>query len=206
MNTSLAKVFSFLFHPLLMPSYLFLVLLSLFPTLFRHQQLIWLFLGIIGILTFIVPIWMVFFLKHLGFVSSIYLENKKERTLPFAITTIIYAATSFFLLSLEIDVFNVLPKIMFLITFSILVSSSITYFWKISVHAIGISGILGVITRIAFSVQSLELLIFLMIGIILSGLVMSARLHLNSHTPKQIYIGFGVGFFINFIPSFWILS
>ena len=86
-----------------------------------------------------------------------------------------------------------------------MISTIITYFWKISVHAIGISGIIGVLTRIAFSVQSIELLIFLMIGLILSGFVMSARLSLNAHTPKQIYMGFLVGFLISFIASFWIL-
>lgn len=205
MPTNLSKILSFIFHPLLIPTYLFLILFSLFPTLFRHEQLVWLFLGIIIILTFVVPVWSVLFLKHIGIISSIYLNEQKERTLPFMLTTLIYGGTYLFLLNLEIDVFNVLPKMMLLITSSILISTIITYFWKISVHAIGISGIIGVLTRIAFSVQSIELLIFLMIGLILSGFVMSARLSLNAHTPKQIYMGFLVGFLISFIASFWIL-
>lgn len=205
MPINISKILSFIFHPLLIPTYLFLILFSLFPTLFRHEQLVWLFLGIIIILTFVVPVWSVLLLKHLGIISSIYLNEQKERTLPFMLTTLIYAGTYWFLLSLEIDVFNVLPKIMLLITFSIFISTIITYFWKISVHAIGISGIIGILTRIAFSVQSVELLIFLMIGLILSGFVMSARLSLNAHTPKQLYVGFLVGFLISFSASFWIL-
>lgn len=206
MPVFLSKGISFLFHPLLMPTYLFAIMLSLFPTLLRHEELKWLFLGIVLITTFVIPVWVAFFFKHMGFIKSVYLKSRKERLLPFIATTIIYAIASYFFSTLNIDVFNVLPKMMLLMTVSIGVTLIITFFWQISAHAIGISGILGVITRIAFSVESLELLLFLMIGIIISGFVMSARLQLNAHTTSQIYAGFGVGFFSCFIPCFWILT
>ncbi len=205
MSVFLSKGISFIFHPLLMPTYLFTIMLSLFPTLLRHEELKWLFLGIVLIVTFIVPAWTTLVLKHFGVITSVYLKTKKERIIPFVATVIIYIIAAYFFSTLDIDVFDVFPKMMLLIAISIGITLTITFFWKISAHSIGISGILGVLARIAFSVESLELLIFLMIGIILSGFVMSARLKLNAHFPTQVYVGFGVGFISCFIPCFWIL-
>ncbi len=205
MSVFLSKGISFLFHPLLMPTYLFSIMLSLFPTLLRHEELKWLFLGIVLIVTFVVPVWTTLVLKHFGIINSIYLKTKKERIVPFLATVIIYTIAAYFFSTLNIDVFNIFPKMMLLLATSIGITLGITFFWQISAHAIGISGILGVLTRIAFSVESLELLIFLMIGIILTGFVMSARLKLNAHSPAQVYAGFGIGFLSCFIPCFWIL-
>jgi len=69
----------------------------------------------------------------------------------------------------------------------------ITFFWKISLHMAGISGVIGglLILSIKFG---LGISPFLLIAIVAAGFVASARLYLNAHNPSQIFVGFAIGF------------
>lgn len=72
----------------------------------------------------------------------------------------------------------------------------ISYSWRISLHTIGIGGILGLLLFFqlfqdqAFSSTALTLI---PVTIITAGVIGSARLYLNAHTPLQIYTGYIVG-------------
>ena len=89
----------------------------------------------------------------------------------------------------------------------------INIFSKISAHAVGMGGMLGmvVITMLLFSYDTFTVTIFFtqtlqlnmmtvfMLMIILSGLVGTARLILRAHDPRDVYGGFLVGFTAQFI-------
>ena len=108
---------------------------------------------------------------------------------------------SFILLTYVVSLFNTsistfyLPYLMGC-TFVILVATIITFFWRISLHTIGMGGLLGFFTEMmitqAFD-KSIMIPVF-MLTVIIAGLVGSARLYLEAHTPAQIYAGYAVGF------------
>jgi membrane-associated phospholipid phosphatase len=71
---------------------------------------------------------------------------------------------------------------------------------KISLHAGGVGMLVGYI--VAYSLNQSFLLVWPMIlAILVAGLVIMARLYLNKHTPKQVYLGFGLGSLITFISD-----
>ncbi|MCQ2959209.1 MAG: phosphatase PAP2 family protein [Bacteroidales bacterium] len=84
---------------------------------------------------------------------------------------------------------------------TIFIANLITYFWRISLHTIGMGGLLGLLASFyleepLFYTFAIELIPFF---IILSGLVGTSRLYLKAHTPLQIYAGYAVGFFTIFL-------
>ena len=86
----------------------------------------------------------------------------------------------------------------------------ITFFWKISIHAIGISGLAGAFlgfSELLFPIQNEEqLTIINTLLLVLAGVVCSARLHLKAHSFLQIIGGITLGFVAEYIvvsKGFW---
>jgi membrane-associated phospholipid phosphatase len=84
----------------------------------------------------------------------------------------------------------------------------ITVFSKLSLHAVGVGGLSGILLVMLwhFGYQGLNVLGFnlhiklvFMLSLIVSGLVGSARLWLNAHTTKDVFGGFLVGIASQFI-------
>jgi hypothetical protein len=78
------------------------------------------------------------------------------------------------------------------ITFSIAVVSFVSLYWKISAHAVGISGTIGAILGIAIHLPEAHLLGTLAALVLLGGFLLSARLQLAAHTLSQIIAGVAV--------------
>jgi len=71
----------------------------------------------------------------------------------------------------------------------------ISYWWKISIHLVGIGGLIGFL--IAFSLRLYtDVLLSLIIAILIAGMLASARLYSKAHKPLQVYSGFLLGFVI----------
>lgn len=84
-----------------------------------------------------------------------------------------------------------------------LLVSLITLSWKISVHSVAVSSLVGFLLA-ALLVRAEYDLLYPLIGCILAaGAVMSARLYLNVHTPSQVGWGCLAGFAISFMVT-WI--
>ena len=80
-------------------------------------------------------------------------------------------------------------------TFVVLVATVITFFWRISLHTIGMGGIVGFFVEMIISHSFHQsMMVVFMITVILAGLVGSARLYLGAHTSAQVYAGYAVGF------------
>jgi membrane-associated phospholipid phosphatase len=100
-----------------------------------------------------------------------------------------------------------LPEVslmMISITLSLAAVTVISTSWQISAQGTGIGGMLGAV--VALLVQtSAEGLYYPMLGILITaGFLMSARLQLNAHTPKQIIAGLSLGFGISMAAVlFW---
>lgn len=71
----------------------------------------------------------------------------------------------------------------------------ISYSWRISLHTIGIGGVIGLLCylQICQPFASAVALSLLPPILVVAGLIGSARLQLNAHTPLQVYVGYLVG-------------
>jgi len=189
-----AKIISYIFHPLLMTTFIFTLLLYFFPNMVYsiRNEFRWQFIIAVFLITFIIPGISSLMLKRTGYVSSLQMPDRAERKWPFIFTIFIYIIDSFFFYkTFQQDSFFVL--IIALVTFNMIVLAIISLWWKISIHGAGVGGLLIFYLVCSFLSHS-PLNLFLLIAIIMiSGAVMSARLLLNSHTLSQVVVGFCVG-------------
>jgi len=79
----------------------------------------------------------------------------------------------------------------------VVLSAIITLTYKISVHTVGIWGLNGMMLPLNKITEGT--LLFPTVTILLvAGAVMSSRLFLNAHTPREVLVGALVGFGVGF--------
>jgi hypothetical protein len=190
---------SFALHPLLMPTFVFTVIFYFLPESVKpidNEAIPYLILAIL-ITTFIIPVLSISALRFTSTISSFSLRNRKERVVPFIFIGMFYALTTYLFIH-RIQVNEVISLMM--ITTSVLIGllTAITLKYKISIHAAGICGGAGYLISLAHVYQSEALIYPAAAAIVLCGLVMSARLYLNSHTLNEVaagcFLGFGLCF------------
>jgi hypothetical protein len=76
-------------------------------------------------------------------------------------------------------------------------------FIKVSLHAIGISGLLMAILLVSINYPSINL-IWLLFVIIIASIVVSARMIVSDHTKQELIVGFVIGLFTQLIAYFWV--
>ena len=77
-------------------------------------------------------------------------------------------------------------------------------FYKISMHAIGCGGLVGIFIIIMNS-NSMLMTWPLSIALLITGLVCTSRLIVSNHTQKEIYMGLAVGLICQFAAAIAIL-
>lgn len=191
----LAKFISGIFHPLLMPTYGFLLLFCTqnYLSTFLPLQIKIIVVALTFLFTFIFPAVNAVILMRMGRIKSLEMENADERLLPYGTTLLYYIALLYLLYNSH---FPLIFKIIILgaaccILFTMLVNLK----WKISAHMVGVGGITGAMLAVFYRLQSDIQLAFFII-LIIAGLIGYARLKLNAHTPAQVYTGFLLGFLI----------
>ena len=185
-----------MFHPLLLPTFLFAVVLYYLPasaiTFPRESR--WVILIFVFMTTFVVPATGTWFLYRFGRVRSLSLTERTERGYPLFLTTICYAITSF--LFYRQDVFDRLFFfVMGVITLLVFLTYLFSLLRKISAHSVGAGGALGLLVVLNALLPENHLVHLIVLYIIVAGAVMSARLALDAHTSGEVYGGFILGFF-----------
>jgi len=188
----MSKLISFLLHPVLVPTYVFVVLLGIngFYAFILHWQLKLLLIGTVAAITLILPLFVIFILYRLKVISSLYLLNREERLFPLILFAIFYYLTFYLLKNLYLPQFFQV----FLLGATVLaiISLVINLFYRISLHLIAWGGVAGICLGIFFLSGSSSV-ILLILSILLSGITGTARLKLNAHRPWEIYSGWLVG-------------
>jgi membrane-associated phospholipid phosphatase len=200
MTEKLMKIISFVLHPLLMPTYSFGVLFLFIPEVIMPLTIVT--LPFLFITTFIIPLLSVSMLKITGSISSFKLENRVERLTPFSFVTIFYGITSYMFIY-KIQVNDAVATMLLTTTLLILLTTIITTKFKISIHAAGISGVVGFLVYFGIFFPSNQITALLIIGITLSGLVMSSRLYLQAHSIKEVAAGACLGITVAFSGLFF---
>lgn len=212
MTTPLARFLSIVLHPLLMPTLLFGILLYVTPGVLgidafsatlRVSLLVLIFIG-----TFAVPALLIYYLYRTGFVQSMHLDTLADRRWPYFLTALVYTGLTYLFAFRMQLVSTVAPEIAVLlgsVTLSILGVGLISLYWQISAHSVGIAGVIGALAGLIIKFGETDLFGLLAGFIVLAGLVASARLRLNAHTPAQIGAGFALGLSISLGAVFWLV-
>jgi hypothetical protein len=191
-----------------MPTIIFAILFYVVPEsienleLFNMQARVGLMSLKMGLLlllflqTFVLPVFSIYALHRFGFVGDLKMETLEDRRIPYLVTVAIYTFVATFF-TLKLKQFPEVGLIMIGIAFSIASVAVISLYWKISAHAVGVSGMLGALIGIAIKYGNSNLFYPILGVILVAGLLMSARLHLNAHTPAQIIAGSFLGLIVS---------
>lgn len=135
-----------------------------------------------------------------GYLKSLEMENHKQRGLPLMFTTLCYATTAY--LFYREQVFDELFFfVMAVIAASVALTFFVSFFWKISAHSVGMGGALGLLIMLHRASPDTSIISVIVVGVLLAGAVLSARLALHAHSPAQVYAGFGSGLLLALMAS-----
>ncbi|MFO7873868.1 MAG: hypothetical protein R6U62_05245 [Bacteroidales bacterium] len=192
---TIARLFSIVLHPLLIPTLGIFILFQLstylsFSVTAEARRFI---LLVIFINTAIIPVLSVLILKQARFIKDLTLDERQERILPLLIATVMLFFTFYLLRQLT------LPSLIYYYVTgaAMLVLSSlvITFYWKISVHMISLGGLTGFLIVVSLLLRA-DISHLIIAAFLVSGITAASRIHLQSHTPAQVYTGYLLGVFI----------
>ena len=191
---AISRLISILLHPIFIPVISFYLSIRMVPsldfTIANYQDYI---LLILIICTIILPALCMLFLIKFDVISSLEMTKNQERPIPLLLTG------GFLILSLKLTekllIFTpVLKKELVGAIIIILLASIISKFWKISLHMLGVGGLIGVLVSLQYLYGGLSsMIIYFML---IAGITAMARIYLKAHNHSQIYVGFIVGFII----------
>jgi membrane-associated phospholipid phosphatase len=194
------RVISAVFHPLLIPTYLFGVFIQFHPVIltpYNPNAYLWLW-AVVAITTFVIPVISMSFLRLTNNIPDFKLHNRKDRLLPFTFITFFYGVTSYMFL-FKMNMSMQVGVMMIFTTLLIALLTVITFTYKISIHSAGIWGAVGILMAHTMTSVDHELIYPLVIAVVIAGLVNTARLHLNAHSPNQVLYGSVLGFLVCFL-------
>ena len=92
--------------------------------------------------------------------------------------------------------------------FGIFIASSLgliaNNFIKVSLHAMGISGLLTAVILVSFY-YPINNIFWVIIAAFISSIVISARMVVSDHTKQELTIGFIIGIVTQVIAYFWVV-
>lgn len=209
MNRPLAHFFTVLGLPVLVLTYILLLMLSISPFAFGannmfDQRAMLLVIGVFVSSALIPAIGMVL-MKALGFVKTWQMDDKMDRTGPYIMSGVFYLWLFKNLIS------GGQTPILFTAfvlgaTVSLFLCFFLNIFTKVSAHAAGMGGFVTMLVLLPFHWNEaaemapffgimLSWPVVISLGVLLAGAVGVARLALKAHTPLDLYRGYLVGIF-----------
>ena len=188
----IARIVSYIFHPLFIPVYIswFLIFINpLFPAINASDK--WILLLRFVVMYTVFPFVTVLLAKGLGFIQSIYLRTQKDRIIPYIVCGIYYF-WMWYVLKNQPEFpryFVMLSLAIFIASFLGLITNS---FMKVSMHTISVGVMITFILLLAF-LTDVNYGFYIAIAFLLAGAVSSARLVNADHYPVEVYAGLIIG-------------
>jgi hypothetical protein len=215
MSRPIALILSFIGHPLLVLTYVLLLMMWANPFAFgvgnlTEKRALILFMAIF-VCTAFLPIVGLLLMRALGFVKSNGATDKQERIGPYIMSGVFYLWLFKNLLS-----GNQTPLIYtaFVLgaTISLFLAFFINIFTKISAHATGMGAFVAMLLvlgqqwaetagYISVGGWTLSWLVVIALGVVLAGAIGVARLSLSDHEPADIYRGYAAGAVAVFVAT-----
>ncbi len=191
MQKKIASIISTLLHPMLMPTIGLLIIFSTQSHItflpFEYRRLVTI---IVLISTCILPLSVIPIFIQTKIIKSIHMDSSKERILPLMVTGLFFILGYYFLKKFQLPSF--IPLFFLGTLVALIISLAISFFWKISIHMVGIGGIIGALIAMYIK-YGVNTNMWLLICIGIAGIVGTCRLILNAHNPYQIYAGLFLG-------------
>jgi hypothetical protein len=200
-----ARFISVVFHPLFIPVYVAAYIIYMHPYTFAvlDEKQKMLRLISIFVITAFFPAVTVFLLWRLKFAESIFLRTQKERIIPYVASTIYFfwafyvsknlPGSSPYMTSLFLGIF--------LSTSAGLMANN---YFKISMHALGVSGAAAFMILLALHTNE-PMGIAVSVATIVAGLVCTARLIASDHSTYEVYWGVILGALCQLVASWFFL-
>ncbi len=201
MEKRLAQIVSVLFHPYFLTLIGLLLLFNsgLYISLLPARLKRWIFL-ITALNTVFIPLSCTLFYLRTGLVKSLRMDAPGERIIPLIVNTILFNITYYILTRFRIPD----PVRMYILVGAVLsfLALVINWKWKISLHMMGIGGLTGTLFAISFRYGS-DILLYLVLSVLVSGIVGFSRLKNEAHDPFQVYSGYAVGTLTAFLIMYY---
>ena len=190
------KFISVILHPIVVPTLGVLLYFILIPNRIDSNQKLAI-LGLIFIATYLVPLFVLIILKAFKLIKSYKVYAIKERKIPISLMIAL-----FYVLGNTLSKITMIRDlgILFYATSLGLIVIYLLFVFKIktSLHllSLGISVGFFMLLSTQYLISFLPVILIL---ILISGLLASARLYLKAHTPREVYLGFLLGVISPFI-------
>jgi hypothetical protein len=201
----IAHLLSYVLHPLFIPTYFFLFLMQVLPFEFvgitEWQLKMRLFS--VAWLTAFFPAFAVFLLWRLKLSDSIFLRTQKERIIPYVITMFFY--WWMYYLSRNFTDQPIALKFFYLGIFvASAIGMTVNNFMKVSLHAMGIAGLTTavILVSVFYPVNNA---VWVLLAVLLTALVISARLVVSDHTKKELVVGLFIGVCTQVAAYLWVI-
>ncbi|TVR41952.1 MAG: hypothetical protein EA394_04570 [Bacteroidia bacterium] len=187
-----ARVFSTLFHPLLIPTLGIFLLFKMsshisFSISDEARRFIMI---IVFINTAIAPVLSILILKRTGYINNYLLLDRAERVFPLVIASFMFFMTYYLLRQLS------LPSLLYFYimgaTLLVVATLIVSFFWKISIHMVSLGGLTGFLIVLSLLLHN-EISSLIALAIIFSGFTGTSRIYLKAHSPAQVYVGYLLG-------------
>jgi membrane-associated phospholipid phosphatase len=192
----LAKVVSYILHPLWMPLITLVWVLREDPFLFVQGD-VFIFLFIILLINSLAPGLSIFIMYKRGMISSLEVEKRKERFVPFLLVMLYYSLSYMVLRTKQTPIPNEIYSLLFALIVSLAISMLISFKYKISMHTMAQGALFGVFFALGVK-HALQFHLLLMCIALMGALVAWARLRMKVHTPSQVLTGWLLGVSIHF--------
>lgn len=205
----MARFLSLVAHPLLVLTWVLLLLVATDPFAFGANDLtdprIRVLVLTVFITTFLLPAVGVAIMRPLGLIKSLQMHDKQERTGPYILTGVFYLWVFKSLLT-DVQMPPLFVGFALGTTIGLFLAFFANIFTKISAHAVGMGGLVAMVALLCFRwpVMGLSLplggqvvqvsgVVVLVLAVMLAGAVGMARLYLRAHEPADVYRGYAVG-------------
>ncbi|TMI81841.1 MAG: hypothetical protein E6H10_10895 [Bacteroidetes bacterium] len=188
----MAKIISYIFHPVFIPVYLcwFVVKTQsfLFAAFSPWEKTV--FILRFGVMYIMFPLVSVLLMKAVGFVTSFQLKTQRDRIIPYVVCMIYYWWMWYVLHNQSFPrAFTILS---FAIFFASIVGLMANISMKVSMHAMAAGIMAAFVIMIGFS-QDISFGIYISLSILLTGIICTSRFIAGDHTPREIYGGLLLG-------------
>lgn len=192
-----ARILSVLFHPLWMPLVIYLIVRTANPYYIGSVRAEY-FVFLLLIINIIAPALSLFVMVRYRILSGMEMPDRRERLIPYMLV-LFYYITSYIMIRWYGPL---LPQTVFSFFLAIIVSIAcivlINLFWKISVHMAAQGGVFGALLGLN-AIQPVQDLLLPVCVLVVAAFVAFARLELKAHTSAQVYAGFVLGVFVNWL-------
>jgi hypothetical protein len=197
-----ANFLSYIFHPIFIPVYVIAFLVFVHPSYFsgfsEKAKLQTVVISAVNLVAF--PLLSVLLLRALGFIDSVFLRTRQDRIIPYMACGIF-----FFWAYTVFKKQELYPPIMATFILGVFLAASAgliaNIYFKVSMHAMGVGGMLGIAWVVANS-NTMLMTWPMALAVLITGLVCTARLVVSNHSQKDIYFGLLIGIASQLVASF----